>query len=245
MDLSPLAREVARAFEESWSKVAGKPCRNGLLPAWCSEADVKALLARELAGRLTDSRVYVELPIPIDTELFFTSLFTRRALLVERGQVKPDIAVIGRDAPTLILMAKVKLRPVYWGYAALLPVVVAKAQELEWVDEEFLESAKICLRRDIWRLEKWEETGPYSEELQYYLEGVGEFIKALKYLQVKEGTPIAGYLCVIDEVHPDIEEALRKRVKELDPPVHFKVLAKYHPAKQRLKELVKQLNLLG
>lgn len=66
------------------------------------------------------------------------------------------------------------------------------------------------LKRDIKYFENLSQIGPTQREIEkIYLKNVEKLIGVINDFERKEGITVNGYLCVIDEIYPNIEEVLQ------------------------------------
>jgi hypothetical protein len=217
--------KVTKTFEACWEELVREYFEKRWIPIWCSEADVQLRLAHKLLNRLPEDWVHIELPIPLDVEEFsWELLLTGR--VSRRKCIVPDIVVLNLENLRPILLAEIKFNPVGWGLGWLV----------SGLSEEIIREIVKVLGNKIKRIRNWQKEGPSEQDLEYFLENADKLIQVIKDFKSKTGETVAGYLCVIDEIYPDIEDRIKKKISEYNPPEHFKVLAKYCPAVDKLEE---------
>jgi hypothetical protein len=223
--------KVTKTFEECWEELVKEYSEKRWNPIWCSEADVQLHLARKLLNRLPEGCVHIELPIPLDVEKFSWELFLS-GRVSRRECIVPDIVVLNPENLRPILLAEIKFNPVYRSlYWLVAP----------WLYEEIIREIVKFLGNDVEGVRNCQKKGPSEQELEYFLRNVDKLIQVIKDFKSKEGETVAGYLCVIDEIYPDIEDRIKKKIAEYNPPEHFKVLAKYYPAVDVLEKAREEL----
>jgi hypothetical protein len=222
--------KVTKTFEACWEELVREYFEKRWTPIWCSEADVQLRLAHKLLNRLPEDLVHIELPIPLDVEEFsWELLLTGR--VSRRKCIVPDIVVLNLENLRPILLAEIKFNPVGWGLGWLV----------SGLSEEIIRKIVKFLGNKIKRIRNWQKEGPSEQDLEYFLKNADKLIQVIKDFKSKEGETVAGYLCVIDEIYPDIEDRIKKKIAEYNPPEHFKVLAKYYPAVDVLEKAREEL----
>lgn len=214
--------KVTKTFEACWEELVREYFEKRWTPIWCSEADVQLHLAHKLLNRLPEGCVHTELPIPLDVEEFSWELFLL-GRVSRRKCIVPDIVVLNPENLSPILLAEIKFNSVYWSLNWLIGLETSE-------DEEVIRKIVKFLGNKIKTIRGWQKEGPSEPELEYFLGNADKLIQVIKDFKSKTGETVAGYLCVIDEIYPDIEDRIKKKIAEYNPPEHFKVLAKYYPA---------------
>lgn len=98
------------------------------------------------------------------------------------------------------------------------------------------------LKRDISRLSQCREHGPTESELKRgYMRKVDTLIRILSDFKSKTSKRVTGYLCVLDEFHPDIKRILQKAIDKYNPPDQFKLLTAHIPIVDTLEQIVAKL----
>jgi len=217
-------KEVIELFEKSWSALVKKYHETRVYPAWCSEADIQLYISHKLLGKLPSERIHLELPIPLEVERFSEELYTLGRVSA-RKCIKPDIVVI--DPETLLpnLIAEIKFTPLYWGF---LPLVLAVTKKMTMEKKERI---KKVLKHDISYFKRVQERGPSTAEMEkVYTKNLEKLITIINHFEKKMKTVVAGYLCVVDECYPDLEERLKKEFIKYNPPSQFRILVEHYPA---------------
>jgi len=141
--------------------------------------------------------------------------------------IKTDIAVIDPVDSYLYLIAELKFTPIYWSY---LPLYRARKK----LSKEALDELKKGLKRSINYLQKIRRKEPTQQYMEKTYFGpidkhgrtkVEKLIGILNDFERKKGEIVPVYLCVIDEIYPNVEEILQKAIKKYNPPSQFKILA--------------------
>jgi hypothetical protein len=184
--------------------------------------------------------VHVELPIPFEVEDFWSDLYFKGRVSMRKGKGKsiiPDVVVLDpEDMETPRLVAEIKFNPLYWNISSLielLEVVSFGQHDAEMKLDELVSQ----LGRAVRSVRAYQKKGPSKQGLESILKNIDKLIQLVKDFKNKMGEAVAGYLCVIDEVYPDIEDRIMKEIVKYDPPEHFNVLAMYYPAVDTLEEI--------
>ena len=228
--------KVVKIFEESWKELGQEYAEKlRILSTFCSEADVELHLAHKLLNKLPAESVHIEFPIPLEIERLSRELFAYgRVKMTE--YVKPDIVVIDPLVADLYLIAELKYTPIYWSY---LPLYLAREKKLS---KEDVEQVKKGLERSINYLQKIRQEEPTPQSIEkIYLTNVSKMIGILNDLEKEENETVAGYLCVIDEIYPNIEEILKRTIKKFNPPNQFRILAEHFTVYENLEKTLEQL----
>jgi len=238
-------REVARIFEESWRELIKEYGEARMLSTFCSEADIELHLAHKLLKKLPSETIHIEFPVPFKVKRFATELLAHGRVIARPGEYfRPDIVIIDPLEGCPYLFAELKFTPIYWSY---LPLYLAEKKVLSKEDREKL---KEDLRRTInylKRVRQEEPTQRYIEETYFGVDKQGhtnikKLIEIINDFKEKEQETVAGYLCVIDEIYPNIEKMLQKAIKKYNPPRQFKILAQYFTVYENLEKVLEDLN---
>lgn len=240
--------EVAQIFENSWSELVEEYPSERILPTWSSEADVQLHLSHKLLSKLPPESIHIEFRVPIDVKRFFHQLWTE-GKVTKRKYIVTDISIINIDPYNLspLLMAELKFTPFYRSY---YPIMHALAMKREGRQKKFVEETKRVLKSDIEHLLGLREYGPSKDEFEKAYLGrersgqttkVEKLITILRDFEEKEGIVVSGYLCIIDELYPDLEERLNKEIDKFNPPDQFKLLFEHIDIKESLEENLKKL----
>ncbi|MEM3785880.1 MAG: hypothetical protein QXZ59_00680 [Nitrososphaeria archaeon] len=233
---------VVKVFEESWKELEKEYPDARMVSTFCSEADVELHFARKLLKKLPSNIVHIEFPIPLEVERLGRELFFGGRVSMKRC-IKPDIVLIDPLVPEFFVIAELKFTPIYWAY---MPLYLATEKEL---DKETVETLKEALKKDIHYFERVRQEEPTQAEIEKMYFGVDKrgqskvekLIAILNDFEIKEQQTVVGYLCVIDEIYPNIQEILRKTIKQYDPRGRFKVLAYHFPAYESLVKTLEKL----
>lgn len=234
--------EVVKIFEESWKELIEEYAEARMESTFCSEADIELHLAHKLLNKLPAASVHIEFPMPFEIERFSNELWAwGRVKMTE--YIKPDIVVIDPLEPRPYLFAELKFTPIYWSY---VPIYLALEKKL---DKEAVEEVKKALKRTINFLQRVRQEDPSPQDIEKTYFGVDKrgrtkvekLIGMLNDFERKEGNVVSGYLCVIDEIYPNIEEILQKAVKEYNPPSQFRILAQHFTVYEDLKKTLEKL----
>ncbi len=124
----------------------------------------------------------------------------------------------------------------YWGFYHLLCALEEK------IEEKIEPDVVKVLKWDINRLRQCREHGPTESELKKgYMRKVDIFIRILSDFESKASKRVTGYLCVLDEFHPDIKGILQKAIDKHSPPNQFKLLTAHIPIVDSLEQIVAKL----
>jgi len=235
-------QEAIRIFEESWNEFVNEYHEARMLSTFCSEADVESHLTHKLLGKLPSWTVHTQLPIPLEIERLSRELFVGGRIAMKKC-IKPDIVIIDPLVPELYVVTELKFTSIYWGY---LPFYLALEKEL---DEEAIEELKKGLRRSIDYLARVRAEKPTQQDIEKTYFGkdkqgrtnIGKLIGILNDFEKKEKEIVAGYLCVIDEIYPNIQEILQEAIKKYNPPSQFKILAEHFTVYEDLQKTLEKL----
>jgi hypothetical protein len=234
--------KVIKIFEESWKELVKKYGEARMVSTFCSEADVELNLAHKLLNKLPVETVHIEFPIPFDVERLSSELWAH-GRVIGRGCFRPDIVIIDPLEPCPYLFAELKFTPIYWSY---LPLYLALEKKLS---KEALEELKRGLKRAIDYLQRIRQVEPTQQDIEKTYFGVDKrgrtnvekLIGILNDFERKEGETVAGYLCVIDEIYPNIKEILKKSVRAYNPPPQFKIQAEHFTVYEDLQKVLEKL----
>jgi len=234
--------KVVKIFEGSWEELIKEYGEARMVSTFCSEADVELYLAHKLLGNLPAWTVHIEFPIPLEIERFSRELFVGGRVAMKKC-IKPDIVIIDPLVPELYVIAELKFFPIYWGY---MPLYLATKKELE---NDAIETLKDAIKRDINYFERVRQEEPTQQDIERRYFGadkqgrtnIEKLIGILNDFEKKEGEIVAGYLCVIDEIYPNIREILQKAIEKFSPPTQFKVLAEHFPIYKHLEKTLETL----
>lgn len=223
--------EVVKTFEESWRELTQEYPNARLFSTFCSEADVELHLAHKLINKLHPRLVHIEFPLPLEIERLYSELMSWGRVSMKEC-IKSDITVIDAGIPRVYLISEIKFYPIYWNL--IPPILAIKGHPL--LDEKVVNAIKEDLKTIIEFLEKTRSQELSQEDIKIKYFGVDnsgrtkveKLIKILIDLKEKLDQEAYGYLCVIDEFHPDVKEMLERAVQRFNPPSQFKILA-YHP----------------
>jgi len=231
--------EIVDVFEKCWKELLKEYGENRLFNVYCSEADIQLHLASKVLKKLhLPVCVYVEFPIPLEIDDFvFQRLSlgrTRRTMKKGKGIVA-DIVVMGVEDLVPMIIAEIKYGPFTWNFFPILYAIAGK------LTEEARENVKIALQKEIKRLDTWEKLGPSEAVLTYYLKNVDKIIRLIKNFKEKENESVYAYLCVIDEIYPNLGQILEKEIEKYNPPTEFKLLFQHFPVRSWMQEQLKKL----
>jgi len=234
--------KVVEVFEKSWDELAYEYEERIRAPIWCSESDIQLHLAHKLLNKLPKGYVHTELKIPLEVEKFSWSLWLGGRVTAKKC-IRPDIVIINPYRLVPKLIAEVKFTPVYWGFGPIIEALLAKEEnrEKEYI---FITSVKNALEKDIKYLKICQEYGPLERELKAYTKNMDKLIGILNDFKSIEEEVVAGYLCVLDEVYPDIEERLKREIEKYNPPEQIKLIVKHYPTIELLEEALTKLQAL-
>ena len=233
---------VVKIFEESWKELVKEYGEARMVSTFCSEADVELNLAHKLLSKLPAETVHIEFPIPLDVERLSSELWAH-GRVIGRGCFRPDIVIIDPLEPCPYLFAELKFTSIYWSY---LPLYLALEKKLS---KEALEDLKRGLKRAIDYLQRIRQVEPTRQDIEKTYFGVDKrgrtnvekLIGILNDFERKEGATVTGYLCVIDEIYPNIQEILQKAAKKYNPPIRFKILVEHFPVYKHLEKTLEKL----
>ena len=235
-------KKVVEIFEENWKELIKEYGEARMVTTFCSEADIQLHLAHRLLNKLPPESVHTEFPMPLEIERLSHELFAWGRVKM-RKYVKPDIVIINPLVPHVYLVAEVKFTPLYWSY---LPIYLALEKKL---NKEGVEEVKKALERSISYLRKIRREEPTQQDIEKMYFGVDKrgrtnvekLIGILNDFEKKEGEIVTSYLCVIDEIYPNIKEILQKGIKKYNPPSQFKILAEHFPVYKHLEKALEKL----
>ena len=234
--------KVVKIFEESWRRLIEEYPDARMRSVFSSEADVELHLANKLLNKLPAETVHIEFYVPFKVERLYNELF-RYGRVKMRGGFIPDIVIVEPLELSPYLFAELKFFPLYWSY---LPLYLALERKLS---KKAVEELKKALEKDIDYFHRIREEGPTQQDIEKAYFGkdkrgitkVEKLIGIINDIQEKEQETVAGYLCVIDEFYPNIEEILQKAIKKYNPPSQFKILAKYSGVYESLVKTLENL----
>jgi hypothetical protein len=208
------------------------------VPLWCSESDIQLHLAHKLLNKLPKGCVHTELPIPLQVEEFGWELFIRGRISTKRCLV-PDIVILDLEKLKPRLIAELRFYPIYWSFNVVFEALQRKMKKEA---SEFVSEITKALEKSIRKIKSFQKASPSEQELKYaYLRNVDKIIQIIKDFENKEGETIAGYLCIIDEFYPNIEDKIKEEIEKYNPPRQFKLLVKYYPAIDILERIYTEL----
>jgi len=234
--------EVAKIFDESWKELVKEYGEARMVSTFCSEADVELHLAHKLLNKLPPWTVHIEFPIPLEIERLSDELWAHGRVGM-RGCFRPDIVIVDPLEPCPYLFAELKFTPIYWSY---LPLYFALEKK---PPKEALEELKIALKRTIDYLQRIRQVEPAQKDIEKMYFGVDKrgctnvekLVGILNDFERKEGETVSGYLCIIDEIYPNIKEMVQKAIMKYNPPTHLKVLAEHFPVYEHLEKTLETL----
>ena len=105
------------------------------------------------------------------------------------------------------------------------------------------------LRRVLGFLERLRGKKPSQDDVERTYLGthksgtttVEKMIQIINNFRKMEKRDVRGYLCVFDELYPDIEEILLEAIDRYEPPDNFKVIATYFDVSQALQDTLEEL----
>jgi len=231
--------EIVNVFEKCWKALLKEYWSKRIFNVYCSEADIQLHLASKLLRKLRlPMCVNVEFPIQFDIDDFMVQRFslgrTRRKMKKGEGIVA-DIVVMGADNLIPLIIAEIKYSPFIWNYFPIIYAVEGKPTKEE------RENVKSALPSEIKRLNAWEKLGPSEAVLTFYLKNIDKTIKLIKDFKEKENESVHAYLCVIDEIYPNLGQMLGKEIENYNPPAEFKLLFQHYSVKSWMEEQLKKL----
>lgn len=231
--------EVINTFEKCWKELSKEYGAKRLFNLYCSEADIQLHLASKLLEALEfPTCVYVEFPIPFEIEEFIIGRMNLgrpiRKMKKDEGMVA-DIVVMGAHELVPSIIAEIKYNPLIWNYLPILQAVEGK------VEKEQREKVKKALQKEIDRLASWEEYGPSQRLILGYSKNVSKTIQLIRDFKEKYEVSIHAYLCIIDELYPDLGKSLGEEIKKYGPPEEFKLKFQHHSVRSWLEEQLSKL----
>lgn len=235
-------RDVVKIFEESWKELIEEYGEARTLSTYCAEADVELHLAHKLLNRLPSETVHTQFAAPFEVERLGGELLSL-GRVKKRKCFITDIAIINPIEAHPYLFAELKFTPIYWGYLGLY-----LAGKKIW-PKETVEELKRALKRSIGYLQRVRQAEPTQKEIEKTYLGldkqgrtqVGKLIGMINDFEKKEQETVAGYLCVIDEIYPNIKEILQKAIEKYNPPIRFKILAEHFDVYESLVKTLEKL----
>ena len=231
--------EIIRIFEDCWKELVNDYFINRPTNLYCSEGDVRLHFAHKLLEKLHfPTYVHVELPIPIDIEDFQLDFYISGRSKRKRKKGKcivADVVVRNVDNVIPLVITEIKYYPFQWNLIPIMEAVEGK------VSEETKERIKIDLQREISRFEPWEKYGPTQSDLKYFLGNVDKIIQVVRSFEEQENELVHAYLCVIDEIYPNLKQRLENEIEKYNPPNQFKLLVEHYPIRRWMEEQLKKL----
>ncbi|MBX5321839.1 MAG: hypothetical protein QHH12_07960 [Candidatus Bathyarchaeota archaeon] len=232
------AQDIVCVFEECWKQFVKDYDAKRLLNVYCSEADTQLHFASLLLKKLQfpPTCVYVEFPIPFNVEDFiFDRLSLGRPIRkMKKGSgIIADIVVMGAHDIVPFIIAEIKYSPLIWNY---LPIFQAIDGKLSVGRREKIRNE---LRSTINRLKKWEAYGPSINLILGYLKNMDKIIGLIREFKDISEVPVHYYLCIIEEIYPNLKKLLQEEIKKHNPPDELKLLFHFNPMRSWLEE---QLN---
>ena len=238
MKIDELSLERAiKVFEKCWEELTKEYWEGNarLMSTFCSEADIELHLAHKLLERLPYGSVHIEFPISLDVERLWEDLFSYGRVKA-RKYIKPDIVIINPTLPVSVyLIAELKFTPAYISFLPLLPAI------LKIMGKEYMKSLKNGIKENIDYLQRKQKKELTKNEKKYYLGNIDKLIKILKDFE-ERGEIVAGYLCFIDELYPNLQQILEEEIEKYEPPDQFKILGMHYPAIETLKRAYEWLS---
>jgi len=230
--------KIVDVFEKCWKELLKDYEKNRLFNVYCSEADIQLHLACKLLKKLHPPVcVYVEFPIPFEIDDFMFQRFslgrTRRTMKKGKGIVT-DIVVMGAEDLVPTIIVEIKYGPFIWNFFPILYAIAGKSKE------EDRKNVKIDLQREIKRLHAWEKLGPSEAVLTYHLKNIDKIIQLIKNFKEKVNESVDAYLCVINEIYPNLGQMLEKEIEKYNPPTEFKLLFHHYPVRSWMEEQLKK-----
>lgn len=233
--------ERVKIFEDTLADFANEYSANRLGSAFCSEADVRVHLAHKLLGKLPTSDVHAELPIPLDVKQFRGELWGKGRISSYKC-VKADIAIIDNRNFCPQIITELKYTPIYWSINPLLIIPKSK-------DEENKNKLREWLRKSLDYLQRCRLEKPNLKEIENAYFGphknnpttVEKMIQIVNRFKTDEQTDIRAYLCVFDEIYPNIQEILDEAIDHYEPPDTFNIIAFHIPISDILEDTFKEL----
>jgi hypothetical protein len=234
----PTLADIVQVFEDCWERFTQEYRTKRLLNLYCSEADIRFHFASELLKGLNPPTcVYVEFPIPFETMDFLRERDTlgkaRRKMRKGEGMI-PDIVVMDCNGLVPYVMVELKYSPLIWNY---YPVVQAAKGELK---EERKETVRNLVIRTIDNLKLWEKRGPSQVEVVSYFKNFDKTLRLIQdFRELDESTYV--YLCVIDEIFPNLGQLLEEEAKKQSFPHEFRVRFHHNSMRSWLEEQLRKI----
>lgn len=238
--MSDLNKRV-NIFEDTLADFAIRYSENRIRATFCSEADIRLQLAHMLLEKLPITDVHAELPIPLDVKQFGDQLWGRGRVSSFQC-IKADIAIVDNENFQPQIVTELKYAPLYWGFSPLLSIPKNGTDVSKKILRERLQS-------DLDYLQKRRKHVPNQIEIEKAYFGthkdgpttVEKMIQIVNRFRTDELTDVRAYLCVFDEIYPNIQLILDKAVDRFDPPDTFKVLAFHIPISDILEDTLNEL----
>lgn len=226
--------KVEKIFCETWKELVGEYPSARTLSTFCTESDLEVNLAHKLMNRLPPNSVHTQLPIPMDAQFFEGSLrYTGRS--IAKKVIKPDIVIMDPLVPKIHLIAELKFTPVYWSYMAFY---LAKEGGLT---SEALATLKGKLQRDVEYLRGFREKPNLQDLRKAYLSNVPGMVRLLENFESVTGERIACYLCIVDEIYPDIQKLLSEIIGDFDRQARITIMTTHVDIYESMKQLFKEI----
>jgi len=146
-----------------------------------------------------------------------------------------DIVVKNVDDLVPSIVAEIKYYPFQWNFVPIMEAVEGK------VSQETKESVRINLQKEISRFKSWEKYGPTQSDLKYFLSNVDKIIQIIRRFEEQENELVCAYLCVIDEIYPDLNQTLQNEIEKYNPPNQFKLQVEHYPIRRWMEEQLEKL----
>jgi len=240
MDVQELNRQrIIEIFEASWNELAAEYIDKRPALSYLCEGDIQLHLASKLLSKMP-LHVHINLPIPFQVKRFYAELeFLGRPLAPPKEHMKPDIVVTDENFyPCLI--SEIKFKPLSFGFIPSW-ILISRLEKGEKIEDTEKEELRELLTENISHLKRLRSAGPSKQAIDYFLSNTEKLIKVLKNFKSEEEIEVSGYLCVIDELFPDLEERLKTAVKEYDPPTQFEVLVEHFDLMESLEQIRKKV----
>ena len=239
MDLDLNNVKTLNIFEESWKELLKDYWTNRLQNIYCSEGDVRLHLSHKLLQKLHFPAVaHNELPIPIEIGDFQWDLFLlgRPKRKMRKGEcIVADIVVRYIDNIVPLIIAEMKYYPFQLNLIRIMEAVEGR------LSQKTKENVKRALKKDISRLKRWEKYGPTRSNLGYFLKNIDKIVQIVKSFE-QQNEVIYAYLCVINEIFPDLEQRLEKELEKYNPPNQFRLRVQYYPLRRWMEKQLKRLS---
>lgn len=199
--------DLSETFQKCWKMLIDRYKLRKTDFAFLSESDIHRhlanLLEKEKAGQ-----VHLEFPMPLDSSKFWSQIQKFRKVTFHRGYYRADICVLVERTPRLI-------SEIRWMPALFPPFQFLKRQdEKVKIAQEKLEKKRRRYQKGIPR---W-----YISKVFRNLE---KFFEVLH--RYRQDSEIDGFLCVIDELCPNIDQQLEKEISRFKAPDNFHLLVGY------------------